>query len=112
MQQYWMVLEENNKKNLFKPQTGRPPKERDNQPIHDHLISEGKKIHEKHEVWRSQEFSKYKNQNPDVDTWSVKMLESWKAEIVANIFDQLDKNHEGKISSNNLDLNDLSSSML
>ena len=97
---------------MYKPQTGRPPKQRDVTSIHDHLINEGRKYNEKHEQRRSTEFAKYRNNNPDVDTHSVRMLESRKQEIVEGIFDTIDKHHEGKISMNNLNLEDLSANMI
>jgi len=47
-----------------------------------------------------------------VDTNSVKMLENRKKEILESIFDSIDKNNEGKISIDNLNLEDLSANII
>ncbi len=47
-----------------------------------------------------------------MDTNSVKMLENRKKEILESIFDSIDKNNEGKISIDNLNLEDLSANII
>lgn len=42
---------------------------------------------EKHEKERTKEFSKFRDNNPDVDTRSVKMLQEKKEKILNDIFD-------------------------
>lgn len=75
--------------NLFCPQTGRPNKDRqaNAKTIFDHLIKHGTSMDEKHEKERTKEFSKFRDNNPDVDTRSVKMLQEKKEKILNDIFD-------------------------
>ena len=61
---------------LFRPETGRPNKDRqtNSATIYDHLIKHGSSMNEKHEKERTVEFSKFRDNTPNVDTRSVKML--------------------------------------
>ena len=114
MNEYKKALESHMQSTLFRPQTGRPPKERPTNAsdIYNHLIKCGNELEEKHEKQRTDEFERFRDNNPDVDTKSVKMLEQKKVTILEQIFDSLDGHDSGVISIDNLNLDNLSKNML
>ena len=65
------------KHTMFKPQTGRPPKERNtnSEDIFNHLINMGSTYQQWKEKNRKREEKKYKELNPKVETHSTRMLE-------------------------------------
>lgn len=69
-------------------------------------------MNEKHEKERTEEFEKFRDNNPDVDTQSVWMLESKKVQILEDIFEHLDSNKSGSINMDNLNLDTISADML
>jgi hypothetical protein len=76
------------------------------------LIKVGNTLDEKHEMERAQEFARFRDNNPDVDTNSVKMLQSKKERIISEIFDQLDGQKSGEIHLDNLNLDNFNIDLL
>lgn len=87
MEEYKLALETHMQTKMFKPETGRPPKERPAEKIYDHLIKVGTETRKKQELKRTEEFEKFRDNNPDVDTWSVQMFEEKKLKILDELFD-------------------------
>ena len=114
MTEYKRALEQQMNNTLFHPETGRPNKDRQTNAstIYDHLIKHGNTMNEKHEKERTVEFSKFRDNAPNVDTRSVKMLQEKKEKILNDIFDQLDGKQQGQIDMDNLNVDNFSAHLL
>ena len=102
------------KDTMFKPATGRAPKDREANArnIYDHLIATGEKAKTKKERQRRREERKFKEANPEVDTQSTRMLELTKQNILGDIFDQIDGDGDGEISSSKMNIEPLSQDLM
>ena len=111
---YQKAVSHHMKHTMFKPKTGRPPKDRNtnSEDIFNYLISMGTKYSKKKEQNRKREERKYKELNPKVETHSTRMLELKKQNILEEIFEQMDGDEDGKISADSMNVDFLNKELM